>query len=95
MDRDHPPTPSTHSASADVRRRVAALLACLAIGALVASAGIWLTGEPLWYVAIPATIAVGWLFFADPSECETPVRRRRGASSGNHWARHETESIDR
>jgi len=87
MGRDRPPTQSNRSASGDVRRRIAWLLACLAIGALVGSAGVWLTGEPLWYVAIPATIAVGWLFFANPSECETPVRRRRGASSGNDDAR--------
>ena len=32
-----------------------------------------------WLVAIPAAIAVGWLFVANPAECEPPGRRRPGA----------------
>jgi hypothetical protein len=28
-----------------------------------------------WFLAIPAAVAVGWLFVADPTQCEPPSRR--------------------
>jgi len=28
-----------------------------------------------WFLAIPAAVAVGWLFVANPTECEPPARR--------------------
>lgn len=49
--------------------RLAALLALLAEGALVAAAGVWLGGSPLWVLAVPAALAAGWLVLANPQAC--------------------------
>ena len=54
------------------RRRLAALLLCTAAGAAVALAGVFLSGSQWWYLAIPAVVAAGWLFFADPTQCDPP-----------------------
>lgn len=58
-------------------KRLAWLLACLGIGVAIGAMGSMITGDAYWYVAIPATVALGWLFFANPSECEPPSGRRR------------------
>ncbi|HZW25235.1 MAG TPA: hypothetical protein VFF26_07115 [Gallionella sp.] len=60
------------SCSTDVRRRLAWLLACIGTGVIVGWVGSSLTGSDNWYLAIPVAVAVGWLFFADPSRCEPP-----------------------
>ena len=60
-------------------RRIAWLAACVGAGALVGVVGSRVSGDPVWLVAIPAAIAVGWLFVANPAECEPPGRRRPGA----------------
>jgi hypothetical protein len=49
--------------------RLAALLALLAEGALVAAAGVWLGGSQLWVLAVPAVLAAGWLMLANPQAC--------------------------
>jgi len=49
--------------------RLLALLALLAEGALVAAAGTWMGGSPLWALAIPAALAAGWLVLANPQAC--------------------------
>ncbi len=49
--------------------RLAALLALLAEGALVATAGIGLGGSQYWVLAAPAALAMGWLVLADPRAC--------------------------
>lgn len=49
--------------------RLAALLALLAEGALVASAGVWLGGGQLWVLAVPAALTAGWLMLANPLAC--------------------------
>ena len=41
-------------------------------------AGAWFTGNPYWFLAIPAALAVGWLFVANPDECTPPATRRAG-----------------
>jgi hypothetical protein len=51
------------------------LLACLAIGAAIGIGGNWLTGSAAWFLAVPAALAVGWWFFADPTQC---LPRERG-----------------
>ncbi|CAG1018148.1 hypothetical protein BURC_02883 [Burkholderiaceae bacterium] len=58
-------------------RRLFWLLACVSLGLAVALAGVFFTGSSLWYAAIPAAIALGWLFVADPTQCEPPARQRR------------------
>ncbi|MFP5397755.1 MAG: hypothetical protein ACLGIT_05460 [Gammaproteobacteria bacterium] len=50
--------------------RVAALLACALAGAAVGAIGSALSGDATWYVAIPAALALGWWYFADPTACD-------------------------
>lgn len=52
--------------------RLACLLACFLAGLGIGYAGEALTGHPAWYLAIPAALAAGWLFLADPTKCEPP-----------------------
>jgi hypothetical protein len=69
----------TPPAPINVRKRLAWLLACVGLGALLGGVGSWLTGIAFWYIAIAGAVAVGWLFVADPSACE-PSAPERGAS---------------
>ncbi|MDP1647919.1 MAG: hypothetical protein Q8M01_06940 [Rubrivivax sp.] len=69
-----PPTPAS-GARPSTRKRVLLLVTLVAVGWLIGAAGSTLTGNTLWYCAIPAAVAVGWLFVADPSRCEGPDRR--------------------
>jgi len=55
---------------ARTRWRVGALLAVLATGALLGGAGVWLTGNPYWWLAVPAALATAWLFLSNPLECQ-------------------------
>lgn len=50
--------------------RVAALLSVLATGSLIGAGGAWITGDDHWYVAIPAALAAGWWFLANPLACQ-------------------------
>ncbi|HEY0887375.1 MAG TPA: hypothetical protein VGE20_18920 [Ramlibacter sp.] len=68
-------------------RRLTWLLACTALGAGVALAGIFFSGTQWWYLAIPAAVAAGWLFFGDPTQCDPPAR---GAGRGNTGPRRGT-----
>jgi len=52
--------------------RLAWLLACVLAGALIAVIGSSLSGSTVWYLAVPALVAIGWLFLANPTECEPP-----------------------
>ncbi len=69
-----PPTPGSRPRPS-TRKRVLLLLGLAAVGWLVGAVGSALTANALWYGAIPAAVAVGWLFVADPSRCEGPDRR--------------------
>jgi len=64
------------AASPSPFQRLAWLLACVLAGLVIAVIGSSLSGDPLWHVAIPAMIAVGWLFLADPTQCEPPPHKR-------------------
>ncbi|MDH5540585.1 MAG: hypothetical protein OEY03_14385 [Rhizobacter sp.] len=59
-------------------RRLGWLLVCLAAGLAVGVAGSLVTGAQAWYLAVPAAIAIGWLFVADPTQCAP--RKDDGAS---------------
>lgn len=61
-------------------KRLAWLLACAALGAAVALAGAFFSGSQWWYLAIPAVVAVGWLFVADPTQCDPPAGTPDGTS---------------
>jgi len=71
-------------ASAGTKRRLAWLLACLVVGGFAGATGSALTGNAYWYLAIPAAIAAGWLFVADPEQCERPARREGSAPPDEH-----------
>lgn len=60
---DRRPNPPTTA------RRLALLLACLGAGSLVAWLGHRLSGDQIWVLAVPAALAVGWWFVADPTRC--------------------------
>lgn len=72
-------TPAT---SRGLGRRALWLGVCLAAGLGVGAGGQWLTGDAAWFLAVPACIALGWFFLADPRQClpETAPRRDREAS---------------
>lgn len=57
-------------------KRLALLLVCCLAGLAIGVAGASFTGSSVWYVALPAAVAVGWLFVADPTRCEPPAQRR-------------------
>lgn len=52
-----------------IRRRLIWLLACTALGLGIGLLGMSFTSDPRWFLALPAALAAGWLFFADPSQC--------------------------
>mgnify|MGYP001765859448 CR=1 FL=1 len=51
-------------------RRLVLFVACVCAGVLVGMIGSHLTGSDHWYLAIPALLAVVWLFVADPDKCQ-------------------------
>jgi len=53
---------------------------------IIAIIGSSLSGSSVWYAAIPAVVAVGWLFLANPTECEPPLHKRAERVSGNETA---------
>lgn len=59
-------------------KRLGWLLGCAALGAAVASAGVFFSGSQWWSLAIPAAVAAGWLFFGDPTQCDPPASAGRG-----------------
>lgn len=61
--------------AAALRRRLYGLLACTLAGTVVGALVQWLTGSGAGYLAVPAAIAIGWLFVADPTQCTPPPRR--------------------
>ena len=56
-------------------KRLLWLLACICVGVLIGFVGSTVTGNEIWYTAVPSVIALGWLFFADPGKCELPAQR--------------------
>jgi hypothetical protein len=58
-------------------RRALLLMACLGAGSAVGAIGFWLTGSSGWALAIPAAVAAGWIWVADPTQCvDGPADRR-------------------
>lgn len=58
--------------TASLGKRLVWLAVCVAAGAGIGAAGHWLSGDTAWYLALPAAVAVGWWFLADPSRCTPP-----------------------
>jgi len=70
-------------ASKSIRHRLAWFVVCLAAGSAAGTAGAWFSGNPYWYLAIPAALAVGWLWVANPDECTPPATRGTGRAPGD------------
>ena len=51
-------------------QRLRLLVLCLAVGAVAAWLGVLLTGNTWWALAVPGTVAIGWLLVADPTACD-------------------------
>lgn len=66
---DHP-KPEAAAAPASTKRRLFWLLVCTALGLGIGLLGNHFTSDPVWFLALPAALAIGWLFFANPVECE-------------------------
>lgn len=64
-------------------KRLVWLSVCVFAGLVIAIIGNSLSGSAVWYVAIPAVVAVGWLFLANPTECEPPLHKQAERVSGN------------
>lgn len=62
-----------------LRNRLVWFVVCLSAGAAAGMAGTWFTGNPSWFLAVPAALAVGWLLVANPDECSRPTPRRSGS----------------
>ena len=76
-----PPDPPRVT-SPDHVKRLAWLLACVFAGLIIAIIGSSLSGSSVWYLALPAVVAAGWLFLADPTECEPPPHKRDEGTPG-------------
>ena len=64
-------------------QRFIALIACLALGSLAGFIGWVASGSQWWWLAIPGSIAAGWLKLANPEQClpqERASRRGDGAA---------------
>lgn len=66
--------------------RAWALIALLAVGALLGASGAWLSGSQYWFLAIPAALAAGWLFLANPLACQPEDAGTDGRSAGRNRA---------
>lgn len=62
-------------------RRLVALLACLAVGALIGALVQAALGRAEGWLAIPLLVVAGWLFVADPTRCDPP---REPPHEGQH-----------
>lgn len=74
------------SASRSARNRLIWFFVCLSAGAVAGMSGAWFTGNPYWYLAIPAALALGWLWVANPDECTPPAMHRADAAPGDEGA---------
>ena len=66
--------------SRELVNRLLWLLIFVALGLIAALIGVFFSGSQAWYLAIPAAVAVGWLLFANPTECESPAQPGRKKS---------------
>jgi hypothetical protein len=71
-----PPRQPT-AAPPGILRRLFWLLACLGTGVGIGLAGYAWSGEAMWFVAVPAVLAAGWLVIADPSRCTASAACRQ------------------
>jgi hypothetical protein len=53
-------------------KRLLWLILCTLAGLAIAFVGQALTGSEVWFLALPASITLGWLVFGTPTECVEP-----------------------
>ena len=58
-------------------QRFLLLAACILAGLGAGIVGRALTGDDAWFLALPAAVALGWLFVGDPTRCGSPGRPPR------------------
>ncbi len=70
------------SPAGGLRRRLFWLAVCAAVGLLAGAVGSAWSDNEWWWLAIPAALAVGWLYFSDPTACVAPrtLPERTGTS---------------
>lgn len=69
-EKNEEPQPQPPSATPPSRmRRLLWLLACASIGTVTGFIGFHFTANQAWFLALPVTLAIGWLIFANPDEC--------------------------
>jgi hypothetical protein len=66
--------------------RLAWLLTCVLVGLVIAAIGNSLSESPVWYVAIPVVVAIGWMFLANPTECTPASHQQTSSTPGNDSA---------
>jgi hypothetical protein len=68
------------------RRRIALLLLAISLGSLVGLLGLHFSNSQAWFLAVPALVASGWLFIADPTACEPGTKRSSSSTSKDRAA---------
>jgi hypothetical protein len=68
---------ATPAARRGLRRRLLWLFVCLVVGIAVGATGTLLAGDSAWFLAVPACLAVGWFWLADPQQCLPAASSRR------------------
>jgi len=53
----------------DLVHRLMQLILALALGLLIGLLGQWLTGDEVWFLAIPCVVAIAWFRVADTQQC--------------------------
>jgi hypothetical protein len=66
----------------DFARRLLLLVSCVGAGLIAGIAGAALTGQDEWFLAVPAAVALGWIFVGDPSRCHSPACEQRDRKDG-------------
>ena len=61
----------------DFSKRLLLLVTCVGAGLAEGIAGAALTGKDEWFLAVPAAVALGWIFVGDPSRCQSPACERQ------------------
>ena len=69
-----------------LRRRIALLLLAVSLGSLVGLLGLHFGNNEAWFLAVPALVAAGWLFTADPTVCERSTKRESSSNSKDRAA---------
>jgi hypothetical protein len=64
----------SHACVNMIRSRAVLLLVCVCLGALTGAVGMQFTKSEAWFLAVPCVMALGWLFVADPTACQSSAQ---------------------